>query len=154
MNLKKTALIPLIAVVFIVAALSAVTAGVLIAQQNVPAKGNVGGNIKTSINVGVYSDAQATLNCTNIDWGNLNAGDNATKTVYIKNTGTTPETLTMTATNWTPSAASSTLILTWNQEGTTLEQNEVVPATLTLCVAADTGALTDFGFNIVITGTA
>ncbi|MCL5949253.1 MAG: hypothetical protein M1490_02100 [Candidatus Bathyarchaeota archaeon] len=154
MKLKKTVLIPLIALVFIAIALSAVTAGVLIAQQSVPAAGTVGGNITSTVNIGVYSDPGATVNCTNIDWGSLNSGDTATKTVYIKNTGNVSETLSMTAINWNPSTATSTLSLTWSQEGTSLVAGEVVPATFTLNVAADTGSLSDFSFNIVISGAA
>lgn len=154
MKLKKAVLIPLIALVFIAIAISAVTAGVLIAQQNVPASGSVGGNIISTVNMGIYSDPAATTNCTNVDWGNLNSGDTATKTIYIKNTGNVSETLSMTATNWNPQSASSTLTLTWSQEGAVLAEGEVVPATLTLMVAADTGDLSDFSFNIAISGTA
>ncbi len=55
MQLKRAALIPLIAIVFTAIALSAVTAGVLIAQQNDPAQGHIeGGSITTNtVNVGV-----------------------------------------------------------------------------------------------------
>lgn len=150
----KRALIPLIVLIATAATLSAVTAGVLISQQNVPASGSVGGSIISTVNIGVYSDPQVTTNCSNIDWGNLNSGDTATKTIYIQNTGSISETLSMTATNWNPTAASSRLFLTWNQEGAAIEAGAVVPATLTLNVAADTGDLSDFSLNIVISGTA
>lgn len=151
MKFKNAALL---ALVFIAIALSAVTVGVLIAQQNVPASGSVGGNITSTVNIGIYSDPEATTNCTNVDWGNLNSGDTATKTIYIKNTGNVSETLSMTAINWNPSSASSTLFLTWSQEGTSLPEGAIVPATFTLNVAADTGDLSDFSFNIVISGIA
>jgi hypothetical protein len=155
MQLKKTAIIPLIALVFIAIALSVVTAGVLNAQQNVPAQGHIGGSITTNtVNIGVYSDSQATSLCTNIDWGTLNSGSIATKTVYIKNTGNITETLSMTTIDWIPQTATSSLFLTWNKESATLQAGAIVPATLTLNVAAETGDISDFNFNIVISGNA
>jgi hypothetical protein len=154
MKLKKAALIPLIAIVAVAVTLSAVTAGVLISQQNVPASGTIGGNIVSTINLGVFSDPQVSINCTSIDWGNLNSGDTATKTIYIQNTGNISETLSMSAMNWNPASASSSLYLTWNQEGATLAPGQIVPATLTLSVSSDTGDLSSFSLNIVISGTA
>ena len=156
MQLKKAALIPLIALVFTAIALSAVTAGVLIAQQNVPAQGHLGGGSITTntVNVSVFSDPQATSLCTSIDWGTLNSGNIATKTIYIKNTGNITETLSMTVTDWNPQTATSSLFLTWNQESAKLQAGAVVPATLTLNIAAETGDISDFAFNIVISGSA
>ena len=155
MKIKKTTLIPLIALVFTAVTLSAITAGVLTTQQNVPNKGgDVGGNITSTIDISVYSDPDATINCTAIDWGSLNSGDTATKTVYIKNTGNVSETLSMTATDWTPSTAIQSLYITWNKEGAILEAGKVVPATITLKIESDTGDLSDFSFNLVISGTA
>ncbi len=155
MQLKKAAIIPLIALVFIAIALSVVTAGILNAQQNVPAQGHLGGSITTNtVNIGVYSDLQATTLCTNIDWGTLNSGNIATKTIYIKNTGNITETLSMTAKDWNPQTATSSLFLTWNKESATLQAGAIVPATLTLNVADDTGDISDFDFNIVISGSA
>src|SRR5512137_2421014 len=155
MKIKKTILIPLIALVFTAVTLSAITAGVLTTQRNIPNKGgDVGGNIISTIDISVYSDPDATINCTAIDWGSLNSGDTATKTVYIKNTGNVSETLNMTATDWTPSTAVQSLYITWNKEGAILEAGKVVPAIITLKIESDTGDLSDFSFNLVISGTA
>lgn len=155
MQLKKAAIIPLIAIVFIAIALSVVTAGVLNAQQNVPAQGHLGGSITTNtVNIGVYTDLQAKTLCTDIDWGTLNSGNIATKTIYIKNTGNITETLSMTVKDWNPQTATSSIFLTWNKESATLQAGAIVPATLTLNVADDTGDISDFDFNIVISGSA
>ncbi len=98
MQLKKAAIIPLITLVFIAIALSVVTAGILNAQQNIPAQGHLGGSITTNtVNISVYSDSQATTLCSNIDWGTLITPFVATKTIYVKNTGNITETLSMTA---------------------------------------------------------
>ena len=127
--------------------LTLVTAGVIV-TQSVPSNGTI-----TTVNVGVYSDSQCTQNCTSIDWGALYPGSSTTKTVYVKNTGTLPITLTITPQSWVPTAASSALTLTWDQQNTILDPDQSTSATLTLTAASDTGSLTDFSFNIIITGT-
>jgi hypothetical protein len=153
MKTKKTAPIPLIALVFIAVTLSAITAGVLITQQKIPNSGSLGGNITSTNGISVYRDPDATINCTTIDWGNLNSGDIATKLVYIKNTGNISEILSMTTSDWAPSTAIQSLYLTWNKEGAILDAGKIVQATITLKIDSDTGDLSDFSFNLVISGT-
>jgi hypothetical protein len=126
--------------------LTLVTAGI-IATQTIPSNGTV-----TTVNVGVYSNSQCTQNCTSISWGTLYPSNSTSKTIYVKNTGTVPITLSMTAGSWTPTNASDYLTLTWDQQGTVLQVDKSVSANLTLSAASDTGTLTNFSFNIVITG--
>jgi hypothetical protein len=127
--------------------LSLVTAG-LIVTQTVPSNGTI-----SAVNVGVYSDSQCTQNCTNVSWGTVSPGTAPTQTVYVKNTGNTPVTLTMTTANWTPTNANTYLTLTWNRQNIVLNAGQSTSAALTLTAAADTGSLTNFSFNIIITGT-
>jgi len=126
--------------------LTLVTAGI-IATQTIPSNGTV-----TTVNVGVYSDKQCTQNCTSISWGTLYPSNSTSKTVYVKNTGTVPITLSMTTGSWAPTNASDYLTLTWDQQGTVLQVDESVSANLTLSAASDTGTLTNFSFDIVIAG--
>jgi len=42
----------------------------------------------------------------------------------------------------------------WSQDGTTLEPGSIVPATLKLEMAANTGSFSDIIFNVVISGSA
>jgi hypothetical protein len=126
--------------------LSLVTAG-LIATQTVPSNG-----IVSAVNVGVYSDIACTQNLTSIPWGTLYPGNSTTRTIYVKNTGTLPVTLTMTNGSWVPATANTVLTLTWNRQNTVLNAGQSINATLTLSVASSTGSLTDFSFNIIITG--
>jgi hypothetical protein len=128
--------------------LTLVTAG-LIATQTIPSDGTV----ISPVNIGAYTDSQCTQNCTNISWGTLNPNTTTNKTIYVKNTGTVPLTLSMTTESRTPTDADDYLTLTWDQQSTILNPDETTPANLTLSVAADTGDLTSFSFNIVITGT-
>ena len=127
--------------------LSLVTAG-LVATQTVTSNGTV-----SAVNVGVYSNYSCTQNLTSISWGTLYAGNSTTRTIYVKNTGTVPVTLTMTDGNWVPTTANTVLTLTWNRQNTVLDAGQSISATLTLAVASSTGSLADFSFNIIITGT-
>jgi hypothetical protein len=127
--------------------LTLVTAGI-IATQTVSSNGTV-----TTVGVGVYSDVACSQNCTSISWGTLHPGDTVNQTVYVKNTGTNQITLSMTSENWVPVGSDAYLTLTWDQEGTVLDADDFVLATLYLSVDSDTGGLTDFSFNIVIAGT-
>ena len=127
--------------------LTLVTAG-LIATKTIPSNGTV-----TAVNVGVYTDSQCTQNCTSINWGTLNPGNTTTKTVYVKNTGSTPITLTMTTGSWTPTGANTKITLTWNQQNPVLNAGQSIAANLTLSVASDATSITTFSFNIIITGT-
>jgi archaellum component FlaF (FlaF/FlaG flagellin family) len=126
--------------------LTLVTAGI-IATQTVASNGVV-----STVNVGVYSNSQCNQNCTSLAWGTLSPGDSTTKTVYVKNTGTTPITLSMTTANWTPTNAADYLTLSWNKQNTLLNPGDSTPAILTLTVDSDTGSLSSFSFNIVISG--
>lgn len=152
MKNRKLPIIAIAALVTAAVALAVLSSGLLMAQQNIASGGSIGSNITSSVNIGVYTDEIATQNCTNIAWGTLAPGSVSSQTVYIKNTGDTPETLSMTTSNWSPPSASAYLTLTWNEQGTVLAAGSVVPATLTLTVSSYAGNLTSFSFNIVISG--
>jgi hypothetical protein len=151
--LKKT-IIPIIALVLVAATLTAVTAGVLMNQQTIPAEGSVGGNVFSTVDVAVYSDAAATVACPSVNWGNIEPGSAATTTIYVKNTGNLTEALRLSASNWNPSSSSSLFTLGWNREGYSLPVGAVVAATVTLSVDKNAQALDSFSFNIVISGSA
>jgi len=164
LNFNRRLVLPLVALVVVAIVLTAVTAALLTVQTGFSATGTIEPTSSsapttspqpvTSINVDIYVDAAATTPLTSLSWGTLNPGATVTRTIYVKNSGNTAETLNMTATQWNPAAASSVLTLTWNKEASVLDAGAVVPATLTLKVAADPGSVTSFSMNIVITGTA
>ena len=126
--------------------LTLVTAGI-IATQTIQSNGTV-----TRVNVGVYSDDQCTQNCTSISWGIMYPEDSVNRTIYVKNTGTLPITLSMSAGSWDPTDASDYLTLDWDQEGRKLIAGESISANLTLTIASDTDDLANFSFDIVIMG--
>ena len=126
--------------------LTIVTAGI-IATQTIQSNGTV-----IRVNVGVYSDDQCTQNCTSINWGIMSPEDSVNRTIYVKNTGTVPITLSMSAESWDPTEASDYLTLYWDQEGRELIVGESISVNLTLTVASNTNDFTNFSFDIVIIG--
>lgn len=128
--------------------LTVTTAGLLSVSQTVSSTGTV-----TAVNVGVYEDSACTQTLTSIDWGTISPGNSVTRTVYVKNTGNTPITLSMTKTGWNPAGADGPITVTWNKEGTALSAGQSTAATLTLTVSSGISGITTFSVNIVITGT-
>lgn len=105
------------------------------------------------VNVGVYSNSDCTNNCTSISAGTLEPGKSKTFTVYIKNTGTVPVTLSIVTSGWNPSAAKGP-ILTRNREEYSLEAGESVSATLALVVSSSmSSSISSFSFNLTVVGT-
>jgi hypothetical protein len=141
-KLPKTAIIAL-TITLILLALTTTAA----AQNQSPKK------TITTVNLGIYSDSACTKTKTTLNFGTINPGSTTTQTIYIKNTGNVPETLTMTANNWNPTNATSSLTLSWNQQNTVLNARSSIQATLTLTAASNTGSLTTFSCNVTLTGT-
>jgi hypothetical protein len=119
-------------------------------SQSVLSKGKL-----TVINLGVYSNSACTSNLASIDFGSIYSGSSSNITLWVKNVGNSNETLSLTTNTWSPVSVSQWLTLSWNQAGTVLTQNQVVAANLTLNVSPSVDpSLSNFTFNVVITGTA
>ena len=128
--------------------LTVVVLAALSASTTVPLNGTV-----NTVNVEAYSDSACTQPLTALNVGNVNPGSTVTKTVYIKNTGSIPVTLTMDTSGWSPTGANTYLTLSWNRQNDVLDAGDSVSATFTLTVASDTGSLTTFSCSVTITGT-
>lgn len=128
--------------------LTVATSAILSANQNVPVQGTV-----SAVNVGVYTNSACTTNCTSLSAGTIAPGNTKTFTVYVKNTGTVPVTLSMITSGWNPTAANGPITLTWNREDYSLSAGASVSAILTLTVSStiSTG-ITSFSFTVAITG--
>lgn len=107
----------------------------------------------TAINLGAYSDPACTNPLTRLDWGNVTPGSVNPQTIYLKNTGNIPETLSLACADWAPPEAMQYLSVSWNATAITLQPTNVIGATLDLTVAQSTGSLQNFTFTITITGT-
>ena len=148
MALKKISTGIIVALVAVGLILTVTTAGLLSVSQTVESEGTV-----TAINLGVFSDSGCTQTLTGIDWGNISPGDSVTKTVYVKNTGNAPITLSMGTTGWMPYIAIEYITVSWNRQGTSLNPEQSVSATVTLSVASGTEGVSSFYVEIVVTGT-
>ena len=148
MTMRKISTGAIIAIAATGLFLTLLTTGLLMSSQTVPSTGTV-----TAVNVGVYSDSGCTLNLTSISWGTLSPGNVTTRTIYVKNSGTVPMTLSMRTESWVPTNANSSITLTWNRANYRLNAGQSIDAILTLNVSSTTSGITNFSFNTVITGT-
>jgi hypothetical protein len=148
MAIQKISVGAIIAIAMVGLILTVTTAGLLSVSQSVSSSGTV-----TAVNVGVYTDAACTQTLTSIDWGAIAPGDSVTRTIYVKNTGSSQITLGMTKTNWSPTGANGPITVTWNRESTTLGVGLYTTAILTLSVSSGISGISTFSVNIVITGT-
>lgn len=151
MAMRKISTGTIMAIAIVGLILTVTTAGLLSASQSVYSTGTVD---ITAVNVGVYSDAGCTLSLTSISWGTISPGNSVTQTIYVKNTGNTPITLSMTTSNWNPVAANGPISISWNRQSQVLSAGSSIAATVTLTVSSSISGVTDFSVNIVITGTA
>lgn len=109
------------------------------------------GTVK-AIGVGVYWDSSCSDPATYIDWDLVEPGATENVTVYIRNEGSAPITLSLETENWNPSNASSYISLSWDYAGQTIDVDAVLEVTLSLSVSDTIDGITSFSFDIVITG--
>jgi hypothetical protein len=115
-------------------------------SRTVSSSGSVRG-----IGVGIYQYSNCTSPVTALNWGTLDPGTTVNRTVYIRNEGNTPATLSKIQSNWSPSNASSYITLNWNYAGQTLSVSQVLQVKFTLVVSSSTRGITNFSFDITIT---
>jgi hypothetical protein len=102
--------------------------------------------------VGVYWDSRYAVRANSIDWGNLTPGSSKSIVVYIRNEVEEPTYLIMSTMNWTPTRASDYMTLGWNYARQRMNPGEALQITLTLSVSRRIEGISNFSFNILITG--
>ena len=140
-----------LAITTVVLMVSVSTLGLLTINQTLSSQGTV--TIVSTPNLAIFSDSQCTQSLSAIDWGSITPGTPVTKTIYVKNTGNVPLTLSMSASNWSPTAATNSMALTWNKQNSALAVDQSTSAVLTLTVNPNISGITSFSVNIVIAGT-
>jgi hypothetical protein len=110
------------------------------------------GSLKT-IDIEAYWEENLTNRVTGIDWGKLEPGNQKSFSIYLHNKGNSAVTLSMSTSNWNPSAAATYLTLNWNYNGQTIEADKNLQVTLTLSVNASITGITNFSFDIIVVGT-
>jgi hypothetical protein len=106
-----------------------------------------------AIGIGVYWDDQATSRVDTLDWGFIAAGSQKSFTVYVKNEGALPLTLSISASNWDPQAASNFLTLNWNYNGQKVTAGTTLPVVITLTVSDGVNGVDVFNFDVTAVGT-
>jgi len=113
----------------------------------------VSGGVLGSADIEVYWEDQCVNKISSIDWGRVGRGAEKSVTVYVKNTGNVPLTLSEDTGNWSPPEAETYLALTWTYGGEPVQPNEVLPVTFTLSVSQSETEVTAFRFDTYVTGT-
>lgn len=111
------------------------------------------GTVK-AFGVGVYWDSNCSKPVPSIDWGLVEPGLASDVTFYIRNEGTFAATLFLGAENWSPENASDYLTLDWDYAGQTISLGETVQVTLSLLASPDIEDISDFGFDVILSGSA
>ncbi len=106
-----------------------------------------------TIDFKVYSDSQCMTEATEVDWGSIFVGSTKNATIYVRNEGNTPITLSLNTTNWSPPDASGYISLSWDYSGQNIAVGSVIKVTLILSVSPSVSSISSFTFSIIITGT-
>ena len=133
-----------------------------IVKRVVPSEGGIGFPSGSSVGgetiaFAVYSDASATTELTSITWGTLTPGDSRQKDAYLKNKSNPKRfvNFTVATDNWNPVESQDYMQLTLsfpNGFAEPLEPQGILRCRLTLTVFANITGITDFSFDIIITG--
>lgn len=103
--------------------------------------------------IAVYYDPDCMVPASSIDWGTLYVGGSKDVTIYVRNEGSVPVTLSN-STTWYSATASGYMTLNWNYKSQELAASSVMKIVLTLAVASDIPAtVKDFSFDLTITAT-
>lgn len=103
------------------------------------------------LGVGVYWDQACTNRTLSFDWGNIEPGSNNSVTIYVMNEMSSPASVSLETTNWTPSTSENVISLNWNYSGQVINSGQVIPIDLTLTVLPDINNITGFNFNTIVT---
>jgi hypothetical protein len=143
--------ISIIALILVAVALTATTYGAISVNKSL----STNGSITVTPNLGLYSDIGCNTTLSTIDWGTITPGNNQTRTVYVKNTGTgTSLTLCISTSSWTPINANGPITVSWDQEGTRLAPGQSTRAVIKLNSSSSIVDVTTFSVQILISGTA
>lgn len=149
MAMQKSATLALMAAAAVAVVATALVSAALVTSKTVNSTGTV-----MAVGVSVYWDSVCTNQTSSFCWGVVSPGSTASVTLYVKNNGTAPVTLTASFGNWNPASAASYLTPGWNCTNYVLGAGLVAAAVLTLAVSQSITGVTNFSFDITLTGTA
>ncbi len=100
-----------------------------------------------------FSDAACTVKVSSIDWGQVGAGEQVSRSLFMKSTLSDSAVASLAVGNFAPASGSSYLACTWNYNGAAISPGQVVPVTFTLTVASTVTGISSFSFDIEVTAT-
>ncbi len=89
-----------------------------------------------------------------INWGYIDPGSSSTVTIFVRNEGNVPVSVTLTTDNWSPSPVAPYITFDAVHQGDQLSPQAVLGVDLTLAVSPKITGISDFRFDIVIIGSA
>jgi archaellum component FlaG (FlaF/FlaG flagellin family) len=136
--------------IVILIAVSAIALLVGVMALNTVLLQNVG-NVQ-AIDIEIYWDSNHTDKVSLVDWGLMEPGTAKNVTFYIMNTGNSDVMLSKDTTNWSSQNASNYITLSWDYNGQRISPGQVLKTTLTLAMSPDIQGITQFSFDMVVTG--
>jgi len=135
------------------AILTIFTAGVMVVNglTSTSVRLSSSGSVK-ALGVGVYWDSACSQTVSSIDWGLADPGSVKNVTIYIRNEGNAPITLSLQTANWNPANATNYISLSWDYGGQAIGANQVLAVTLSLSISSNIQGITTFSFDIVVVG--
>ena len=106
--------------------------------------------VETNDQIGVYWDPKCENKVTSMDWGTIFPGQTQEVEVYVRNECTESLVIDLMANNWSPTALSEDVSLSWDYAGCPICEKQVKKVNLALSVSSRTVEETSFGFDIVI----
>ena len=98
----------------------------------------------------MYWDENCSRPVTVITWGVIDLGSAKNVTIYVRNEGNVPATISLQTENWEPVSAANHMSLIWDYNNELINPNERFKICLTLVVSADLRDITGFSFDIII----
>jgi len=107
-----------------------------------------GGTVDLPVGVGFYWDSNCTARVAFIDWGNVQPASVKDVTFFVRNEGSQPITLNITAENWTPIESASYMTFSKDYMSSTINPQEILQITLSLTTSSQIEDVTNFWFDI------
>lgn len=106
--------------------------------------------VTESSGIEIYWDAKGTNPVYSIEWGSLEPGTDKEVTLYVKNKGKTPVTLSYFVSNWDSPELDNYLHLTWDYTEQVISFKEVLQVVFTLHASEKAEVVENFSFDITI----
>jgi hypothetical protein len=105
------------------------------------------------VGIETYWDSKCTQRVSSLDWGSVEPGTTETVTLFFKNKGKTPITLSYYISDLQPSEIANYLTLNWDYAGQAIKFKEILQVLFTLQVSEDAETIQAFSFDIDIIST-